>query len=554
MGRSIPDNILRGELLHLAREPGCVVCRAAHAAVDRFFAWYRIEQYHEPSIIYRMQEAHGFCPEHTRQLVATSSPHLVSTVYRDLLGAAANLVRSAARESSAPPEMLASRLRPQGACLACEHQEAAVDWIARGLPVGLTDGQVRAAIFSFITPLIVAMLIPVLTAYPLPFAFMGDMLAGGFILSLGGFFTSLGAMDTASTFGGMGSSRARVVSFLAEPVVILVLFSVALIAHVTIPFAVNQTLIAADYLYNPAHWLLAAALFMVILAETGRIPVDNPSTTFELSMIEAARTIEYSGQELALLEWGGAMRFFVLLTILLNVLTAPWGLAPEGGTNPLAVLVAVGSLLLKMLVICGVIVVIESSMAKWRFFRIPEFLGAALILAALAIVSFYLTVGQYLHACRANLAGAGRAPVAHRVRDCRGAAAFGSHSGLRDPVVHARARGYGRRLFYRQHRSVCRGRSDGDREMRRYRLDTTQCRESAAHAAGSETLSQHPCASACLRATYLAGILFVTGGRRAWNLPERAAPGAIDRNGLDRTAHPEQPQARHRSGDWPGDD
>jgi formate hydrogenlyase subunit 4 len=248
-----------------------------------------------------------------------------------------------------------------------------------------------APVLSFITPLIVAMLIPVLTAYPLPYAFMGDMLAGGFILSLGGFFTSLAAMDTASAFGGMGSSRARVVSLLAEPVVILVLFSVTIIAQVTIPFAVNQTLISAAYLYNPAHWLLASALFMVILAETGRIPVDNPSSTFELSMIEVSRTLEYSGHELALMEWGSAMRFFVLLTILLNVLTAPWGLAPEGGTPVLAVPIALATLLLKMLVICGVIAVIESSIAKWRFFRIPEFLGAATILAALAIVSFYLT-------------------------------------------------------------------------------------------------------------------------------------------------------------------
>lgn len=248
-----------------------------------------------------------------------------------------------------------------------------------------------APIFTFITPLIVAMLIPVLTAYPLPYAFMGDMLAGGFILSLGGFFTSLAAMDTASSFGGMGSSRARVVSLLAEPVVILVLFTVTLIAQATIPFAVNQTLISAAYLYNPAHWLLATALFMVILAESGRIPVDNPASTFELSMIEASRTLEYSGQELALMEWGGAMRFFVLLTILLNVLTAPWGLAPDGNTNFITIVLSVGTLLLKMLVICGVITVIESSLAKWRFFRIPEFLGAALMLAALAIVAFYLT-------------------------------------------------------------------------------------------------------------------------------------------------------------------
>jgi formate hydrogenlyase subunit 4 len=244
--------------------------------------------------------------------------------------------------------------------------------------------------FVFITPLVVAMLIPVLTSYPLPFAFMGDMLAGGFILSLGGFFTSLAAMDTGSTFGGMGSSRSRVVSLLAEPVIILVLFTVALIAQVTIPFIVNQTLISAAYVYNPAHWLLVIALFLVILAESGRIPVDNPASTFELSMIEASRTIEFSGQDLALMEWGSFMRFFVLLTILLNVLTAPWGLVPEGATTALSVVVALVTLLLKMAVICGVIVVIESSLAKWRFFRIPEFLGGALILAGLALITFYL--------------------------------------------------------------------------------------------------------------------------------------------------------------------
>ena len=248
-----------------------------------------------------------------------------------------------------------------------------------------------APIFTFVTPLVVATLIPVLTAYPLPYAFMGDMLAGGFILSLGGFLTSLAAMDTASSFGGMGSSRARTVSLLAEPAVILVLFTVGLIAQATIPFVVNQTLISGAYLFNPAHWLLAAALFLVILAESGRIPVDNPSSSFELSMIESSRLIEYSGRELALMEWGGAMKTFVLLTILLNVLTAPWGLSPEGATTLFTIVISITSLLLKMLVVCGIIVVIESSVAKWRFFRIPEYLGATFILSALAVVAFYLT-------------------------------------------------------------------------------------------------------------------------------------------------------------------
>jgi formate hydrogenlyase subunit 4 len=245
------------------------------------------------------------------------------------------------------------------------------------------------------TPLIVAMLIPVITAYPLPYAFMGDMLAGGFILSLGGFFTSIAALDTGSAFGGMGSSRARVVSLFAEPVVLLVLFTVALLAHATIPFVVNQALASPENLFSPVHWLLVIALFMVILAEAGRIPLDNPSSSFELSMIDNSRLIEYSGQDLALMEWGSAMRFFVLLIILLNVLTTPWDLAPATATGSLvlalALLAAIGTLLLKMLAICVVITIIESSVAKWRFFRVPEFLGAALVAAALAVVGYYLT-------------------------------------------------------------------------------------------------------------------------------------------------------------------
>lgn len=242
----------------------------------------------------------------------------------------------------------------------------------------------------FVTPLVVAMLIPVLTAYPLPYAFMGDMLAGGFILALGSFFTSAAALDSASTFGGMGSSRARVVSLLAEPTVIVVLFGVALVSHATIPFIVNVTLTGPDLLLSPTHWLLAAALLMVILAESGRIPVDNPSSSFELSMIDHSRTLEFSGRYLALVEWGGQMRFFVLCTILLNVLSGPWGLVGEGSASLLTFALAAVALLLKILVVVGLVVVIESTVAKWRFFRIPEYLGASFLLAALATVAYYL--------------------------------------------------------------------------------------------------------------------------------------------------------------------
>lgn len=248
-----------------------------------------------------------------------------------------------------------------------------------------------APYLAFVTPLAVAMLIPVLTAYPLPYAFMGDMLAGGFILALGSFLVSCAALDPGSAFGGMGSSRARVVSLLAEPTIILLLFGVTLLAGSTVPFAVNATLAGPSLLVSAPHVLLAAALLMVILAEAGRIPVDNPSSSFELSMIDHSRTLEYSGRLLALVEWGGQMRFLVLLTILLNVLTVPWGLVPDGHADALTLLLAAGALVIKVLVVCGLIVVIESTVAKWRFFRIPEYLGASFLLAALATVTAYLT-------------------------------------------------------------------------------------------------------------------------------------------------------------------
>ncbi|MGI8824966.1 MAG: respiratory chain complex I subunit 1 family protein [Chloroflexota bacterium] len=243
----------------------------------------------------------------------------------------------------------------------------------------------------FAVPIVFATLIPVLSAYPLPLAEMADILGSGFVLALGGFFISLGALDAASTYGGMGSSRARVVSFLSEPVLILVFFTVALVAQTDLPFFVNRALVAPLNIISPAHLLAAVAFFMVVLAETGRIPVDNPATGTELSMIDGARILEYSGPELALLEWGSAMKMFVLLTVLLNVLIVPAGLTYDG--QPLHVLIAIVTLLLKMLGISAVIVAIESTYAKLRFFRIPEFLGVAFVLSLLALITYHFTKG-----------------------------------------------------------------------------------------------------------------------------------------------------------------
>ncbi|HEV8714166.1 MAG TPA: NADH-quinone oxidoreductase subunit H [Candidatus Binatia bacterium] len=237
----------------------------------------------------------------------------------------------------------------------------------------------------FTTPIFVALLIPVLTNYPLSFAFMGDMLGGGFVLALGGFFATLAAVDTANPYGPVGASRTRMVGFLAEPVFMIVFFTVSFVAGSTIPYIVQQKWVTplANF-FEPAHVLLMLAFLMLILAEGGRIPVDNPTGHFELAMIDESKVLEFSGRGAALMKWGGQMKFFVLSCIFLNVLVTPWGLAAAQRWS--AVLFAIPLVLLKIFAFVLVLVVIESSLAKLRLFRIAEFLGAAFVSSVVAMI------------------------------------------------------------------------------------------------------------------------------------------------------------------------
>jgi formate hydrogenlyase subunit 4 len=238
----------------------------------------------------------------------------------------------------------------------------------------------------FVTPIFVSLLIPVLTNFPLFFAFMGDMIGGGFILSLGGFFAALAAVDTANPYGPMGASRTRMVGFLAEPVFMIVFFTVSFVAGSTIPYIVQEKWVTplANF-FMPSHVLLVLSFLMLILAEGGRIPVDNPTGHFELAMIDESKSLEYSGRGLALMKWGGHMKMFVLLCIFLNVLLMPWGLAREQTLE--SVLLAIPLVLLKIFCFLLVLAVIESSLSKLRLFRITEFLGAAFITSVAAMIA-----------------------------------------------------------------------------------------------------------------------------------------------------------------------
>jgi len=162
---------------------------------------------------------------------------------------------------------------------------------------------------------------------------------------------------------------------------------VALITHTDLPYAMVATLkSSAVEIFRPAHLLAAAAFFMVVLSETGRVPVESHGSTLEFGMIEEARTLEHSGPGLALLRWGSSMKQLILYVIFANVLIAPWGLAGDARLDH--VLLAIAVLFGKALAVGAVIVIIESSFAKLRLYKIPEFTVASFLLAVLAVVTF----------------------------------------------------------------------------------------------------------------------------------------------------------------------
>lgn len=239
----------------------------------------------------------------------------------------------------------------------------------------------------FASTMVVALLVPLLIA-PLPFDRIGDLVVVVYLLLLGTFFLALAGLDPGSAFGGMGASRAMTVASLAEPTVALAIFGIAVGAGSTnLGRIVERALDHPLQILGPGQLMALAALFIVMLAECGRLPVDNPATHLELTMIHEAMLLEYSGRYLALLEWAAQMKFFLFLALLAN-LALPWGVARA--PSPAALAVALPALLLKLIVLAVAVVVLETRVAKLRLFRVPELLVVSFLLALLAVTSSFL--------------------------------------------------------------------------------------------------------------------------------------------------------------------
>ncbi|HUI45489.1 MAG TPA: NADH-quinone oxidoreductase subunit H [Nitrospirota bacterium] len=225
-----------------------------------------------------------------------------------------------------------------------------------------------------------AVIVPVLSTES-PYSMMGDVITLIYLLALGRFFMALGGLDAGTGFGGEGSSREMTVAILVEPMMMLALFTAAISAGST-----NIVLIATVHpaAFSPSHLLALTAFIVAIVAETGRVPVDNPDTHLELTMIHEGMILEYSGRYLALMEWAHYMKQMILFTLAIDIFF-PLGIAQSG--NPATLAAAVAVYAAKVTGMTLLMALVESSRAKMRFFQLPSLLGGAFVLAFLSLVT-----------------------------------------------------------------------------------------------------------------------------------------------------------------------
>jgi formate hydrogenlyase subunit 4 len=230
--------------------------------------------------------------------------------------------------------------------------------------------------------LLACAIIPTLST-DLPLSPAADAIALVGLFALARVFISLAAMDIGTAFGSLGARREMLVGFLAEPALLMVLFCASMITRSTSLTVIVETLAHRDLAIYPSMLLAGVAFMMVSLAENSRVPVDNPDTHLELTMIHEALILEYSARHLALLEWAASLKLFAYSCIGL-ALFFPWGVAEA--STPLAMLLALPVLVFKLALGGMAMALIETASAKMRIFRVPEFLGTAFLLAVIGLL------------------------------------------------------------------------------------------------------------------------------------------------------------------------
>jgi formate hydrogenlyase subunit 4 len=287
-----------------------------------------------------------------------------------LLGGWVNQCRAWLQNRSAPPLLLPYRLLHK-----LFNKESVVAHTASPLFRG-------APYIVFGCMALACSIIPTLST-DLPLTLAADAIALVGLFALARVFLALAAMDIGTAFGTLGARREMLIGFLAEPALLMVLFTASLISQSTSLATIVEALGHRELAIHPSLAFAGVAFTIVSLAENARVPVDNPATHLELTMVHEALILEYSGRHLALLEWAASLKLFAYSCVGL-ALFAPWGIAQA--QEPLAMLLALPSLLLKLAIGGAALALLETLSAKMRIFRVPEFLATAFLLAVIGLL------------------------------------------------------------------------------------------------------------------------------------------------------------------------
>jgi formate hydrogenlyase subunit 4 len=240
----------------------------------------------------------------------------------------------------------------------------------------------------FATTWVAAALVPTF-ATGLMFSWTADLIAIVALLGSARFLLALAGMDVGTSFGGIGSSREMLIASLAEPAILLVVFTLALIAGSTQLSSVVAYMASSEVGLRVSLGLAFVSLVMIAIAENARIPVDNPATHLELTMVHEAMVLEYSGRHLALIEAAAALKLLLYVS-LIACLFLPWGLAGNNA-DPAAYGIGIAAYLGKLVIAASALAFFETTIAKMRVFRVPDFLGAALMLGLLATLLMFVS-------------------------------------------------------------------------------------------------------------------------------------------------------------------
>ncbi len=262
------------------------------------------------------------------------------------------------------------------------HKESIVPQISS--PVFRLGPYVIVMFYAFL-----AMILPIITAFPLPFAPSADFIGGGLFFGAAAAIKKFSAIDSRSNYAHLGTSRSASLAVFTEPIIVLIFIMLGVISNTNNPFVINNVLRSSpQWYYSLVHGFVLMAFFMVLIIETGQLPVESHSNG-ELGMIDQAMPFEYTGTDLAMYKLGSYMKTFILLSVFLNVYLIPFGV-PMESSGFLSIIIYMGIHLLKLTGLIVIFALLNTTVSKFRLYKNFDFLAVAFALAFLASLAYYI--------------------------------------------------------------------------------------------------------------------------------------------------------------------